>query len=130
MRILQCFAELSKKNISACQKYFRCLLGPEVVVEAVPGGQLAALVDQHRRLGPAVVGELLVGGVRGHQGQLDGVEGVGGQDLREEAGVDHRGLGPVRAHQVDRLGLVLLPLGGVLLDNLAWTTDRTLDLDR
>ena len=119
----------SLKNISACQKYFCCLLGPEVVVEAVPGGQLAPLVDQHRRLGAAVVGELLVGGVRRHQGQLDGVEGVGGQDLREEAGVDHRGLGPVRAHQVDGLGLVLLPLGGVLLDNLAWTVDRTLDLD-
>ena len=100
------------------------------MVEAVPGGQLAALVDQHRRLGPAVVGELLVGGVRGHQGQLDGVEGVGGQDLREEAGVDHGSLGPVCAHQVDGLGLVLLPLGGVLLDNLAWTMDRTLDLDR
>ena len=36
---------------------------------------------------------LLVGGVGAHESQLDRVEGVGGQDLREEAGVDHRGLG-------------------------------------
>ena len=63
------------------------------MIEAVPGSQLASLVDQHRRLGAAVIGQLLVGRVGAHQGQLDRVQGVGGQDLREEAGVDHRGLG-------------------------------------
>ena len=73
--------------------------------------------------------QLLIGGVWGDEGDLDRVAWIGVQDLDEEAGVDHRGLGPVRAHQVDGLGLVLLPLGGVLLDNLAWTMDRTLDLD-
>ena len=40
-----------------------------------------------------VISHLLVGGVWAHESQLDRVEGVGGQDLREEAGVDHRGLG-------------------------------------
>ena len=67
----------------------------------------------------AIVSQLLIGGVWGDEGDLDRVAWIGVQDLDEEAGVDHRGLGPVRAHQVDGLGLVLLPLGGVLLDNLA-----------
>ena len=35
---------------------------------------------------------------------------VGGEDLVEEAGVDHGGLGPVRPNQVHRLGHVLLSL--------------------
>ena len=95
------------------------LLLPKVVIESVPSRQLASLVDEHRGLGAAVIGELLVGRVGAHQGQLDRVQRVGGQDLRKEAGVDHGRLGPVCAHQVDGLGLVLLPLGRVLLDNLS-----------
>ena len=88
------------------------------MIEAVPGCQLAPLVDQHGRLRPAVIGQLLVGGVWGHQGQLDGVDGVCLQDLSEEAGVYHGGLGSVCPHQVDGLGFVLLPLGGVLVNDL------------
>ena len=39
---------------------------PEVMVEAVPGGELAALVDEHGGGGGAVPGQLLVCRVRGH----------------------------------------------------------------
>ena len=95
------------------------VLCPEVMIEPIPSSQLAALVDQHGGLGAAVVGQLLVGRVGGHQGQLDRVDGVGLKDLGEEAGIDHGGLGSVGAHQVDGLGLVLLPLRCVLVNDLA-----------
>ena len=45
---------------------------------------------------------------------------VGGEDLVVEARVDHGGLGPVRAHQVHRLRVVLLPPASVLAYQLSW----------
>ena len=39
--------------------------------------------------------QLLIGGVRGDEGDLDRVAWVGVQDLDEEARVDHRGLNRV-----------------------------------
>ena len=37
-----------------------------------------------------------------------------------ESRVDHGGLWPVRPHQVDGLGVVLLALGGAVGNELAW----------
>ena len=42
----------------------RALLVPEVVVKAVPGGQLAPIVDEHRGGRGAVLRKLPVGRVR------------------------------------------------------------------
>ena len=55
-----------------------------------------------------------------YQCEFDGVQRVGRQDLVVEARVDHGGLWPVRAHQVDGLGVVLLALGGAVGNELAW----------
>jgi hypothetical protein len=52
------------------------------------------------------------------QCELERVERVGGEDLCEEAGVDHGRLRPVRPHQVHRLGLLLPPLGRVVAHRL------------
>ena len=54
-----------------------------------------------------------------YQRELDGVQRVGGEDLVVEARVDHGGLGPVRAHQVHRLRVVLLPPASVLAHQLS-----------
>ena len=58
-----------------------------------------------------------------YQRELDGVERVGGEDLVVESRVDHGGLGPVRAHQVHRLRVVLLPPASVLAHQFSWNKD-------
>ena len=95
------------------------LLCPEIVIKAVPSSEFASLIDQHRRFRATIVGKLLVSGVRAHQGQLDRIDGVGLQDLSEEACIDHSGFGSVSTHQMDGLWLVFLPLGCVLVNNFA-----------
>ena len=52
---------------------WRALLVPKVVVEPVPGGQLAPLVDEHRGGRRAVLRQLPVGRVRAHLRSRDGL---------------------------------------------------------
>merc|ERR1719244_1657760 len=88
------------------------------MVESIPGCQFASLIDQHWRLWSTVLSKLFVCWVWRHQGDLDRVEWVGCQNLCEKPGIDHRGFRSVRPHQVDRLRLVLLSLGCVLVNHL------------
>ena len=54
------------QSINIDRRWFQYLLLPEVVVEAVPGSELAALVDEHGGGGGAVPRQLLVSWVRGY----------------------------------------------------------------
>ena len=49
-------------------------------------------MNQHGTGGRTILGQLSVASRGGHQGQLDGVQGVGVQDFHIEACIHHRGL--------------------------------------
>jgi hypothetical protein len=106
-------------------RFLFALLVPEVVVESVPRGQLAPFVDEHGRGRSAVLSQLTVCLVGTDKGQLDGVQRVRSEDLVVEAGVDHGCLGTVGAHEMDRLGRVLLAPLGVLVHDLACMMGKT-----
>ncbi len=74
------------------------LLIPEVMVETVPGCQLAPGVDEHGCGRRAILGKLLVGIVGADQGQLDRVQWIGHQDLLIESGIDHGSFWTIGTH--------------------------------
>lgn len=61
--------------------------------------QCLPLVNQHGRIWSAISRQLFVRRVWRDQSQLDRIQGVGGQNLVEEARVDHGGFGPVTGVQ-------------------------------
>ena len=82
------FMYMCTVQLSQCTIQFRCTVEYSTGVQySYSTVQVYSIIVQNR------LSHLLVGRVGAHESQLDRVEGVGGQDLREEAGVDHRGLG-------------------------------------